>query len=118
MTTVVPLDGAAAFALAMVRLLALFLVAPFFSHVLLPFQDERMELSVATRVGEPGNLTLFGVGLSRESSEYRDLQIARDSDFGNPETAPAGTELTGTDAPGGLDRETLEKRTRELLGVG
>lgn len=64
-----------------------------FSHVLLPLLDERVELSVAGRLGRPGNLTLFGLGISRETLEFggfpQDLEIARDNDFGNPEPAPA-----------------------------
>jgi flagellar biosynthetic protein FliR len=46
-TAVVPLDQAAAFALAMVRLLALFLVAPVFSHSVVPMRV-RAALAFAT----------------------------------------------------------------------
>jgi hypothetical protein len=63
-----------------------------FSHVLLPYLDERVELSVAGRLGEPGSLTLLGLGVSREVlgfSAYPDsLDAARDNDFGNPVLAP------------------------------
>lgn len=67
-----------------------------YSHLLLPFVDERMEFSVAGRVGEPGSLTLLGAGLSRETLEFDGdpgaLQVARDSDFGNTEPAPPGSD--------------------------
>ena len=46
MTAVVPLDGSAAFALAMVRFIGLFLVAPFFSHAVVPMRV-RMALAFA-----------------------------------------------------------------------
>lgn len=65
-----------------------------YTHILLPFLDQRMELSVAGRLGKPGSLTLLGIGLSRESLEFRDypgsLEIARENDFGNTAPAPAG----------------------------
>lgn len=67
-----------------------------YSHLLLPFVDERVELSMAGRLGEPGSLTLLGFGLSRETLRFDDfpgsLEIARDNDFGNAEPAPAGSE--------------------------
>jgi len=68
-----------------------------YSHLLLPFVDERLELSVAGRLGEPGSLTLLGIGLSRETLRFRNfpgsLEIARDNDFGNTLPAPAGSDL-------------------------
>ncbi len=66
-----------------------------YSHLLLPFRDERFELSVAGRLGDPGSLTLLGVGVSLETLEFRDfpgsLEIARDNDFGKTAPAPAGS---------------------------
>lgn len=66
-----------------------------YSHLLLPFVDERFEVSVAGRLGRPGSLTLLGAGLSHEALEFRDfpggLEIARENDFGNPEPAPPGS---------------------------
>lgn len=66
MTAVIPLDAAPAFALAMVRLLALFLVAPFFSHVLLPMRI-RVALAFAATWATAGiwsgaELPLMAVG--------------------------------------------------------
>jgi hypothetical protein len=67
-----------------------------FSHLLLPFLDERVELSVAGRLGEPGKLTLLGLGLSRETLDFGGfpgtLEVAVDNDFGNPAPAPAGAD--------------------------
>lgn len=65
-----------------------------YSHLLLPFLDERMEISVAGRLGQPGSLTLLGLGLAREKLDFRDypgsLEIARNNDFGNTDSAPEG----------------------------
>ncbi|MDX1567189.1 MAG: BamA/TamA family outer membrane protein [Longimicrobiales bacterium] len=36
-------------------------------NVLLPYEEEAIEVTGAARLGEPGNLTIFGVGLLRES---------------------------------------------------
>jgi len=67
-----------------------------YSYLLLPFRDQRFELSVAGRLGRPGSLTLLGLGLSRESLEFRDfpssLETARGNDFGTTSPAPAGSE--------------------------
>jgi hypothetical protein len=64
-----------------------------FSHALLPYVNERAEFSVAGRLGEPGNLTLFGIGVSRETVEFGgfpgDVQIAIDNNFGEAIAAPA-----------------------------
>ncbi len=66
-----------------------------FSHLLLPYLDERVEVSVAGRLGKPGNLTLLGFGVSRQTLDYGNfpgsLEVAIDNDFGNPAPAPAGT---------------------------
>lgn len=71
-------------------------MGPDVSHLLLPFHDERMELSFAGRMGSPGSLTLLGAGLSRETLDFRDfpgsLEIVRDADFGRPEPAPDGSD--------------------------
>lgn len=74
-----------------------------FSHALLPYVDERAELSLAGRIGRPGNLTLFGVGISRETLEFGgfpgDVDVAIDNNFGEPAVAPAGvTDVISTQA--------------------
>jgi hypothetical protein len=67
-----------------------------YSHVLLPNLDERVELSVAGRLGRPGNLTMFGLGVSRETLDFEgfpgSLEIARENDFSNTAPAPPGVE--------------------------
>ncbi len=69
-----------------------------YSHVLLPLVDERVEVSLAGRLGQPGNLTLFGFGLSREKLEFHDfprsVELVTQGDFGNPTPAPA--DIAGT----------------------
>jgi len=66
-----------------------------YSHLLLPLRDERLEASVAGRLGRPGNLTLLGMGVSREKVGYPafpgGLEVARESNFGNAEPAPDGS---------------------------
>ncbi len=63
-----------------------------YSHVLLPDLDERVEVSVAGRLGRPGNLTLLGLGLSRETLDFEgfpgSLEVARANDFGDTSPAP------------------------------
>ena len=64
---------------------------PEITHTLLPYEEEWAEISVAARFGRPGQLTLFGVGLTRERVEFAgfpgDVEVAIDNDFGN--TVPA-----------------------------
>ncbi len=66
---------------------------PDFTNVLLPYHDEWAEVSVAGRLGRPGNLTLLGVGMTRERIEFQEfpdgLEITIENDFGNTIAAPA-----------------------------
>lgn len=63
------------------------------THVLLPFEEERLEVTVAGRIGEPGNLTTLGLGVSNETLDFPDfpggVEVARQDDFGNRDPAPA-----------------------------
>jgi hypothetical protein len=65
-----------------------------YSHVVQPFRQRSSELTVAGRIGRPGRLSIFGVGLSRESWEYTTFsegaEVVRNRDFGNAEPAPPG----------------------------
>jgi len=65
-----------------------------YTHLALPFRDERAELSVGARLGQPGNLTLLGMALTRETLEYDgfpgSVEAVRDNDFGAGEPAPDG----------------------------
>lgn len=58
---------------------------PEHSHLLVPFLDERWDLVVGGRMGEPGSLTVFGGGISRESSRFRhfpeDLELVRNRQY-------------------------------------
>lgn len=64
---------------------------PNHTHLLVPFVDERWDLAVGGRLGNPGNLTVFGVGVSRESIQFKgfpyDAELVRDRDYSL--TAPA-----------------------------
>lgn len=64
------------------------------SHVLLSVEERRMEFTGALRFGSPGNLSVLGLGISREELDTRDfpsslLEVAG-GDFDNP--GPAGPE--------------------------
>ena len=63
-----------------------------FTHLALPFRDERVELSVGGRLGQPGNLTLLGMALTRETLEYRgfpgSVEAIPDNDFAAGQPAP------------------------------
>ena len=60
--------------------------------LLLPIDAERLEVVVAGRIGDPGNLTVFGLGVSNETLDFPDfpggVELAPDGDFGRLETAP------------------------------
>jgi len=46
---------------------------PEYSHLLVPYLDDRWDLVAGGRLGEPGHLTVFGAGLSRESVKFRNF---------------------------------------------
>jgi hypothetical protein len=60
--------------------------------VLLPVDEERLEVMVAGRIGRPGNLTLFGLGVSNETLEFpgfpESVEVAKGGDFGDLQPAP------------------------------
>jgi len=62
------------------------------TNALVPYNVEWGEVSLATRIGRPGNLTMFGLALSREQIRFGgfpgDVEIVRDSDFGTTFDAP------------------------------
>ena len=66
---------------------------PDITNALLPYRDEWAEASIAGRVGRPGNLTLFGIGVTRERIGFTgfpgDVEVAVDNDFGNTIEAPS-----------------------------
>lgn len=55
------------------------------SHLLVPFVDERWDLVMGGRLGKPGKLTVFAVGVSGESIQFRDfphdVELVRDRDY-------------------------------------
>lgn len=59
------------------------------THVLLPMDEQRFELTVAGRLGRPGNLTIFGLGFSNASLTFpgfpETVEIALDEDFDDPQ---------------------------------
>jgi hypothetical protein len=67
-------------------------------YLLLPMDEERAEFALAARVGAPGNLTIFGLGITRDRIAFpgfpSSVELVEDADFGRSEPAPA--ELSGT----------------------
>ncbi len=57
------------------------------THLLVPFFDERWDVALGGRVGPPGNLTVFGAGISSESIRFRffpaDVEFVVGGDFSN-----------------------------------
>ena len=64
------------------------------THVLLPMEIDAAELSLATRLGRPGALTLLGIGASHHrlaASDYEGgVEVVHDSDFNESSAAPDG----------------------------
>ncbi len=89
---------------------------PTLSHVVIPVEAERGEVTVAGRVGRAGSLMLFGVGISRELLSFPNVanrvEVVTDSDFGN--RTPASPEIA-TEAQR-LTRETATTRLNFLIG--
>jgi hypothetical protein len=61
---------------------------PNHTNLILPFLDQRWDVAVGGRLGRPGRLTVLGIGVSRESVEFRDfpgaVEYVVDKDFSNP----------------------------------
>ncbi len=79
---------------------------PDHTHLLVPFLDERWDLAWGGRLGRPGNLTVFGLGVSKESIRFRsfpsDVGFVVGGDFAN--TAPPD--------PASLEEVRPQARTR------
>jgi hypothetical protein len=62
------------------------------THLLLPLEDRRVELTAVARVGEPGSLTIFGAGISRQTLDFGTfpggVEVVQDRDFGDGLEAP------------------------------
>ncbi len=84
-------------------------------HLLLPVEREAWEVTLAGRVGDPGNLTIFGIGVARDRLSFADLDEAEevfDKRFGDP--LPAPPELAERLAPQTRYRSGM--RVNLLLG--
>ena len=79
---------------------------PEHTHLLVPYLDDRWDIVVGTRFGRPGNLTVFGAGMSRESLQFRnfpdDLELVRNRDYSK--TDPPGPEIVEAVRPQANDR--------------
>ena len=85
------------------------------AHLLLPVERETVEFTVAARFGEPGNLSVLGLGVSRDRLEFADVgdvEQVLDNRFGDPLPAPA--ELAGLLRP--QLRYAAQPRINLLLG--
>lgn len=80
-----------------------------FTHALLRVQREVADLTVATRVGRPGSLTIFGAGISHERLGFPGFpgspEVVRGGDFSRTEAAPPPV------------TERLASQARELSGT-
>ena len=89
---------------------------PAASHVVLPLEEERWEVTLAGRGGRAGSLTLFGIGISREKLGFPDIanrvEVVTDSDFGNRTPAPPEFAVEAQR----LARETATTRLNFLIG--
>ncbi|MEE2896865.1 MAG: BamA/TamA family outer membrane protein [Gemmatimonadota bacterium] len=89
---------------------------PDFTNVLLPYRDEWAEVSMAGRLGRPGNLTLLGLGLTRERIVFRrfpnELEVAIDNDFGNTMAATSQVQ----DLISGQTRARSTTRVNLMIG--
>ena len=89
---------------------------PTISNALVPYRDEWAEASFAGRLGRPGNLTLFGIGLTREHIGFTgfpdDVEVAIDNDFGN--TVAASSEVH--DIVAGQTRARATSRINLMIG--
>lgn len=87
-----------------------------FSHVLLPLDEEALELSLAKRFGEPGDLTTVGLSFERRTLEFPGypgaVVVGFDGNFG--ESEPAGDDLA--ERLRGQTRFTAATRLSLLLG--
>ena len=65
------------------------------THVLLPLDEQRVEVTMAGRIGSPGNLTIFGVGFSNETLQFPDfpggIEVAVDGNYSATRPADAAT---------------------------
>lgn len=64
-----------------------------YTHLVTPFLSERAELTVAKRLGEAGNLTTFGIGVSRDKINFARFKdgpkVVKDRNFSETELAPS-----------------------------
>jgi len=64
-------------------------------YILLPVNDQRYAVTLATRFGEPGNLAILGVGISREELEFPgypgSVEIVDRDEFGSTAEADLAT---------------------------
>jgi len=64
---------------------------PSFDHILLPFEEEALEVTVAGRLGRPGNLTVFGAGILREEIGFPEfpggVELSQRGDFSDTDSA-------------------------------
>ena len=91
-----------------------------YSYALLPVYGERVEATQAYRFGEPGDLTLLGFGITRETlrfDEYPDsVSLVRGLDFGNllDDEPGIGSRLAGQTRGHGLTRFNLLLARRKV----
>jgi len=87
-----------------------------FTNAVIPARVEGFALAVAARSGEPGNLTMLGLGISRESVRFGgfpgSLGLVMEGDFAN--TTMAGDSIVETVSP--QIQEAWKTRVNLMLG--
>jgi hypothetical protein len=86
------------------------------THLLVPFLDERADLTVAFRLGEPGRLTVLGLGASRESIEFRDFPEGMEYVVGGDFSLTEPGDSAGIEAVRGQAVNRTANRVNAFLG--
>ena len=88
-----------------------------FTHVVVPVTEDRAELSLAVRFGEPGRLYMLGGGISWEALDFHgpdpSLEVIPDGDFDRREPAPES--VRSAVAPQLVNREA--RRVNVMAGL-
>jgi hypothetical protein len=89
---------------------------PEYSHLLLPFLDQRWDVALGTRLGEPGDLIILGAGVSRESIEFRDLPTSLEYVIDKRFSAPVPVDSVGFSEVRGQTTSRRANRANVFLG--
>jgi hypothetical protein len=89
---------------------------PRYTHLLVPFLDERADVTLGFRLGEPGNLTVLGVGVSRESIRFQDFPTGTEYVVGRDFSVTEPVDSAGVEAIRGQALTRRANRLNVFLG--